>query len=215
MRVNPSFLPLTLFLCLCCASCETVQPQKAVVPVTPVPTEQKPTPVVVTQTVAQLPDPQPVPPESIPARPPIEYHPPVKEVETEPEPAQDPKLVRQPSKTSRPARRPPAEAPVPEAPPPVTATPPATEETVAPPKLSTADAATISKEQIVATLADVQRILADVAKRPRTAANQTTITRIRSFVRLSEQSTARNDLRQGDILAKRALALARDLVEPK
>jgi hypothetical protein len=213
MRANPRFWP-SLALCLCCWSCETARQQKVAIPAAPVP-EPKPAPIVVTQTVAQLPDPQPVPPESIPTRPPIEYHPPVKEVEAEQEPPQDPKLAHQPPKTSKPARRAPTtDLPVLEAPPPVTATPPA-EEPAAPPKLSTADATSISKEQVSATLADVQRILTDVAKRPQTAANQTTITRIRSFVRLAEQSTARNDLRQGDILAKRALALARDLVEPK
>jgi hypothetical protein len=210
MRANLSLWPL--MLCLCCVSCETAQQQKAVVPVAPVP-EQKPAPVVVTQTVAQLPDPQPVPPESIPARPPIEYHPQVKEVEAEPEPPQDPKLVHQPSRTSKPARRPPNDVPVPEAPPPVTPLP--TEEIIAPPKLSTADAASISKEQVNATLADVQHILAEVAKLPRTQANQDRVERIRSLVKNSEQATARNDLHQGDILAKRALALARDLVEPK
>jgi hypothetical protein len=211
MRANLSLWPLMLFLCLCCASCETAQPQKAVVPVAPIP-EQKPAPIVVTQTVARLPDPQPVPPESIPARPPIEYHPPVKEVEAEPELPQDPKLA-QPSRTSKPARRPPNDVPVPEAPPPATPIP--TEEIIAPPKLSTADAASISKEQVNATLADVQRILAEVAKRPPTQASKDSVERIRSLVRTSEQATARNDLHQGDILAKRALALARDLVEPK
>jgi hypothetical protein len=213
MRANPIFWPLIVFLCLWCASCKTTPQQKAVVPATPAP-EQKPAAVVVTQTVAQLPDPQPVPPESIPARPPVEYHPPVKEVEAEPEPTQDPKLARQPQKTSRPVRRPPTDAPAPEATPPVTVPLPV-EDAVTAPKLSTADAAAISKEQVNATLAEVQRILADVAKRPRTQANKDTIARIQSLVKISEQSTARNDLRQGDILAKRALALARDLVEPK
>jgi hypothetical protein len=213
MRANLIFWPFIVCLCLCCASCETAQQQKAVVPVAPAP-EQKPAVVVVTQTVAQLPDPQPVPPESIPARPPVEYHPPIKEVEAEPEPTQDPILARQPPKTSRPARRPPTDAPVPEVPLPVTVTPPA-EETVAPPKLSTAEAASISKEQVNATLADVQRILAEVAKRPKAQANQVRVERIRSLVKNSEQAAARNDLQQGDILAKRALALARDLVEPK
>lgn len=210
MRANPTFWPF-LFLSLCCWSCETARQQKAALPSTPAP-PPKPAPIVVTQTVAQLPDPQPVPPESIPARPPIEYHPPVKEAEAEPESPQDPKLARQPPKSSKPARRSP-DAPVPESAPPPS-TPPA-EEPASPPRLSTADAASISKEQVNATLADVQRILSDLAKRPPAQANQATITRIRSFVRLAEQSTARNDLRQGDILAKRALALARDLVEPK
>jgi hypothetical protein len=208
MRTNTSHWAL-LVLCVFCSSCETGPKQKVAVPLTPAP-QVKPAPIVVAQTVAQLPDPQPVPPESVPARPPVEYHPPVKETEAEPEPQQDLKTTRQPAKTPRPVRRPAGDVPVPETASPA-ATPPAEES----PKLSTADAASISKEQVNATLGDVQRILKDLAKRPQTLSLQATIARIHSFVKQAEQSAARNDLRQGDILAHRALALARDLAEPK
>ena len=125
---------------------------------------------------------------------------------------QDQKPVRTPAKALRPARRPPADVAATE----VTAPQPAVEEPRATPaKLSAADQTSISKDQVNATLAEVQRILKDLAAHPQTAANQATVTRIHSFVRLAEQSAARNDLRQGDILAHRALALARDLIGPK
>jgi hypothetical protein len=106
-----------------------------------------------------------------------------------------------------------AEAPDPV--PPATPTPPAEEPSAAPQKLSAADEPSISKEQVTGTLSEVQQMLKEIAAHPQTAANKAAVTRIRSFVRLSEQSLARNDLRQGNILAHRALALARDLAGPK
>jgi hypothetical protein len=163
----------------------------------------------VAQTVAQLPEPQAIPPGSIPPRPPIEYQPPVKEVAPEPEPPPDPKTARPPTRTTtaRPVKHDP---PATEAAPP---TPPVEE--VVPPKLSAADEASFSREQLNTTLAEVQKILKDLSGRPQTPSSKATITRIHSFVRLAEQSAAKNDLRQGDILAHRALTLARDLASPK
>jgi hypothetical protein len=209
---------LVLALALCCSSCETGGRQaKAIVPPVPAPAA-KPAPIVVAQTVAQLPDPQPIPPESIPPRPPIEYQPPVKEAIPEPEPAQDPKTVRPPTRTTtgRTVKRDAPATPTPaEVTPPVTTATPPAEETATPPKLSAADEASVSREQLNGTLAEVQKILKDLSGRPQTASSKATITRIHSFVRLAEQSEARNDLRQGDILARRALTLARDLASPK
>jgi hypothetical protein len=210
MRGNPSWWLLCLGLC--CTSCETVPQQKVAVPPTPPPVA-KPAPIVVVQTVAQLPDPQPVPPAAIPPRHPIEYQPPVKEIAPEPEPTHDPKTPKAaPRNSSRIVRRPAGEAPVTETAPPAT---PVVEEPVAPPKLSAADEAFISRDQLNVTLTEVQRLLKQLSTRPQTASSKATITRIHSFVRLAEQSAARNDLRQGDILAHRALTLARDLARPK
>jgi hypothetical protein len=167
-------------------------------------------PVVVPQTVAELPNPQPVPPESIAARPPVEYKPAVKEAEAE-EAVPDPKSTRQPAKPTRPPRRAPVEVPEVVTPPAV----PAEEPAAAAPKLSAAGQGSVSREQVNGTLAEVQRFLKEIESRPQSAASGATIARIHSFVRLAEQSASRNDLRQGEIMAQRALALARDLAEPK
>jgi hypothetical protein len=201
-----------LLLCLCCSSCETGLQQKVAVPPAPQPIA-KPAPVVVSQTVAQLPDPQPVPPDSIPPRPPVEYQPPVKEAEVETESPPDPKSARQPPKTSRPARRT-ADTP-PEVAAPSTPATPIVEEPPAPERLSAAGEPSLSKETVNATLAEVQQSLKELAARPKTSANVAAVTRIRSLVKLAEQSVAKNDLRQGDTLAHRALALAHDLAGPK
>jgi hypothetical protein len=196
---------------MCCSSCELGPQKKVVVPAVPQ-AAAKPEPIVVAQTVAQLPEPQAIPPGSIPPRPPIEYQPPVKEVAPEPEPPQDPKVVRPPTRTTaaRPVKHDP---PVPE--PTAPTTPPAEEAVVPPPKLSAADEASFSREEFNATLAEVQKILKELSGRQQTAASQATITRIHSFVRLAEQSVARNDLHGADTLAHRALTLARDLASPK
>jgi hypothetical protein len=218
MRGNPSLCVLWL-LCVCCSSCEIGPQQKVAVPPPPPPVAAKPAPVVVAQTVAQLPDPQPVPPDSIAPRPPVEYQPPAKEAEPETvETPQDPKTAHQLPKSSRPARRPAADVPAqPEVTPPATAPTPVDEPTAAPtpPKLSAADEVSISKDRVNATLAEVQQLLKEISKQPPTPTSKAAMMRIRSFVRLSEQSMAKNDLRQSDILARRALALAHDLVEPK
>ena len=199
--------------------------QTVAIPATP-PPPAKPAPLVVTQTVAQLPDPQPVPPDSIPPRPPVEYQPPPKETDTAVELTLDPKTVKTPARTNRPAAKhiaaapattatePPAPEPVP---PPVTqpVTPPVEEQPPAPPKLSAADESAVSKDQVNAVLSDVQKILKDLAKHKQSTANQEAVKRIRSFVRVAQQAINRDDLRQGDIVAHRALALARDLTAPK
>jgi hypothetical protein len=180
-----------------------------------------------TQTVAELPDPQPVPPDSVPPRPPVEYQAPVKEADAVAEPAPDPKVAKAPAKTNRPvAKRPAAEAPAQEAAAPAAApavppgvapgvTLPVVEEPSGPPKLSAADESVVSKEQVSAIIAEVQKMLKDIAKRPQSSANQGAVKRIRSFVRLAQQAMERDDIRQGDIVAHRALALARDLTAPK
>jgi hypothetical protein len=215
---------------LLCSSCETGTQQKVSVPSTPAPAA-KPAPVVMTQTVAELPDPQPVPPDSVPPRPPVEYQAPVKEADAVAEPAPDPKVAKAPARTNRPvAKRPAADAPAQEAAPPAAApgaapgatpgatpgtTVPVVEEPAGPPKLSAADESVVSKEQVSAMIADVQKMLKDIAKRPQSSTNQAAVKRIRSFVRLAQQAMERDDIRQGDIVAHRALALARDLTAPK
>ncbi len=196
--------------------------QKVAVPPTPQPAT-KPAPLVMTQTVAQLPEPQPVPPDSIPPRPPVEYQPAPKETDTVVELTLEPKAVKTPARSNRPtARRPAANTAAAETPaaetapatvPPVT--PAIEEQPAAPPKLSAADESVVSKDQVNAVIADVQTILKDIAKRPQSSANVAAVKRIRSFLRVAQQAMNRDDLRQGDIVAHRALALARDLTAPK
>src|SRR5271154_7090258 len=98
MRANSSWA--VLLLAVLCSSCETGPQPKAVVPATPQP-DLRPAAIIEPQTVAQFPAPQPVPPESIPPRPPVEYQPPVPEPEPETEPPADTKTLPQPSKSVR------------------------------------------------------------------------------------------------------------------
>jgi hypothetical protein len=205
-----------LLLTLVCSSCETGPQVKAVVPPIPQPAPP-PAPVLEPQTVAQLPAPQPVPPDSVPPRPRVEYQPPVVEAppETEP-PPEDNKAIQPPVKTARAPKRQtgdqPEVTPTPAPPPPpVEEQPPAP----VPQTLSAAEDHSISKDQVSTTLSEVQQILKEITSKPESAATSSTVRRIRSFVKLSEQSIARNDLRQADILAQRAKALANDLARPK
>jgi hypothetical protein len=208
--MRKSAVVLLVGLALACSSCETATPTKVAVPPTPQP--EKRAPVVVAQTVAHLPEPQPIPPEAIPPRPPVEYHPRAKEVEkpADAEPLHDVKAVKP---VAKPRRRTPTTETAEGLP--ATALP---EEPVVTPgsaRLSTADESSLSKAQVNKTLMEVQQILKSITTRPETAASQAALTRIRSFVRLSEQALAKNDLRQGNALAHRALALTRDLAVEK
>jgi len=159
------------------------------------------------QTVVQLPAPQPVPPESVPPRLPVEYQPSIKEVEPEPEKPADPKSPRAPQRVTKSPRRIPAEDSAPVAPP--------AEEPAKPQTLSAQEDSRVSKEYVSGKLEQVQAVLKNIASRYDTNATQTAVARIRSSVRLSEQAAARGDLRQAKILAERALALANDLTRPK
>ncbi len=215
MRETPCYL-LLFGLCLFCSSCELGTPPKISAPPAPQPLT-KPAPVVVPQTVTQLPEPHPVPPDSIPPRPAVEYQPPAKEVDNEADapaeqkkPPQATKIPRQPKKTA-------AEPSATESATPSATAPPVEEpaaQPAAPPKLSTAAEASATKEQVNATLGEVRQLLKEIGSSPLTS-NQPVVNRIRSFVRLAEQASARNDFRQGEILAHRALALARDVAVPK
>jgi hypothetical protein len=188
--------------------CEFGGKAKVAVPAMPV-AAAAPPPVVEAQTVAHLPSPQPIPPESIPPRPPVEYHPP--EAGTEPPPSQP-----APAVPRRPSRKPPANAsaaaPVEtlDAPKPET---PRLEDPA--PALRSAEDKSITKVEVENTVSEVRKLLSGISARGRSAAATSAITRINSFVRLSEQAVARNDLRQADTLARRALALARDLLRPR
>jgi hypothetical protein len=201
MRANSRFALLAL--AICCWSCEPGPQPKAVVPAAPLP-ELRPAPVVEPQTVARLPAPQPVPPDSVPPPPPlVEYRPPEKPADPKPAPA--------PQSTTRSPRRAPVERPAVEGSAPVSPPP----EEPKPQTLSALDDSRISREHVAGELDLVQALLKGIENGHESKAAQTAVARIRSFVRLSEQAAARGDLRQADILAARAVALARDLTRPK
>jgi outer membrane biosynthesis protein TonB len=203
------FISWVVVVALSCVSCATAPQPKASVPAVPPPAPPPPPAAIIeAQTVAQLPAPQPVPPESMPPRPAIEYHPPTPEVEQE-QVAPAPTVTKTSKNPKRPAA-PPATEPAP-----AEAPPAAVEETTAPATLNAADDNAISKAQVNGTLGEVQQLLKEITARPPSAATRAAVTRINSFVRLSEQSINRNDLRQADVLAQRALALAKDLARPR
>jgi hypothetical protein len=222
-----SFFTTVLLLAVNLA-CMEKQPPRAAVPIVPQPARAPapPAPVIADQTVVQLPAPQAVPPGSVPARPAVEYHAP-----EEPAPVVvAPAPVRRATRPSAPAgpketqpkeNTPPAQASGAEATgaqPPAGTQPPPEETPAAPaqPLRSAEDLAT-SSGQVNAILDEVKKILAQVEGQPKSAISSTTTTsinRINSLVKLAEQASASNDLRQAESLAKRAVALARDLNRP-
>jgi hypothetical protein len=215
----------TVFLMAANLACMEKQAPRTAVPIVPQPARAPapPPPVIADQTVVQLPAPQPVPPGSVPPRPAVEYR-----VPEEPAPVVvTPAPVRRATKPAAPAA--PKESPAKENAPPAQAAgaeaagaqPPGaqtpTEETPAAPAkpLRSAEDLATSSGQVNGILEDVKKVLSQVeAQQPKTDTTTASINRINSLVRLAEQASASNDLRQAESLAKRALALARDLNRP-
>jgi hypothetical protein len=192
--------------------CTKNPPARIAIPLVPQPsaTPAPPPPVIVDQTVADLPAPQPIPPDSMPPRPAVEYHSP------EPVPA-----VVAPA-PARPKTRPQTPSTPREAPPePAAATPPPVEEPAitlapAPQTLHSAEDRSTSRAEIGTILDEVRKLLSQVeAQQPKTSTTTASVNRINSLVHLAEQANTKNELRQAESLAKRALALARDLTRPR
>lgn len=234
MRTITLFLTALIFLVG--VGCTSDAPVRASVPVvTPPPppaSPPAPPPVIADQTVVQLPAPQPIPPGSVPPRPPVEYHPPETALSSTVTAAPAKKVSRPPStspsaqkdaspKDSNPKDSNPKDAspkePVPKDAAPKEGAPDQvplpTEEppTVAAPVTSAEDRTT-SQGQITTILSEVRKLLSQAEAQPKTPTTTASITRINSLVRLSEQASSTNEPRQAESLAKRALALVRDLV---
>ena len=191
---------LILGLAVVLSSCEPVAKAKApVVPAAPQP--QTPAvdraPLVLSQTTAQIPATDPVPPEAIPPRPPLDTPAP----ETA-EPAASPRRSAQ--TTNRDARPRPAD-------------PPPEPETIAPaPAPATGPRVVESTEDRAASRAKIEALQNDVRQKltaagsPANATAKNSLSRVQSFLRLSEQALKKGDLRQAQALAERAAALLRD-----
>jgi hypothetical protein len=199
MELTPSRAAFALLCCaiLIAAGCDSGLRAKApAVPAAPVPVAA-PEPLILPQTTAQLPTPQPVPPDSVPPRPALDAAP-AAEV-TEPV-IQAP---RRPAPAARSRVQEPVHTPAPAAP---VAVP---EEETAGPLLSGEDLAK-SNARVQARLTDLRRRLRPFA----TSANAGTkgaASRIESVLRLGDQALKRGDLRQADAMADRAQTLLQEL----
>jgi len=176
-------------------------PVPAVKPVARAP----PQPLSTPQTDVQLPPAQPVDPQALAVAPVPE------------EPAGTSTAPRAPRRTVGPPaivqQRPePAAQPATTAPAAATTAPPATEETrppigeIVPPNemKRLQDSADGRKREI-------KQLLDQARGRGLTRHEQSVISRIESFVKLSDQAEAKGDMREADALAERALVLAKDL----
>jgi hypothetical protein len=230
MRTITLFLTALIFVAN--VACTSDVPARAAVPAAtptspPPPVPSPPPPIIADQTVVQLPAPQPIPPGSVPPRPPVEYHPP----ETAPLPtvtvAPTKKAARPPStsqsapkdaspkdasqKDASPKEGAPKDAAAKEGAPDQIPLPTEEPPAVAAPVTSAEDRTT-SQGQIATILSEVRKLLSQAEAQPKTATTGPSIIRINSLVRLSEQASSNNEPRQAESLAKRALALVRDLV---
>ena len=67
------------------------------------------------------------------------------------------------------------------------------------------------KESAAARKAEVRKTLEQVQAHTLTAEQSNQVKRIQSFLQLSDEAEKRNEVRQADALAERALVLAREL----
>ncbi len=170
----------------------------AAVPAVPQP---PPSPLSIPQTQVQLPPPQPVNPDAL-VTPPPEPPP-----ETSPAaPGTRAGRTRNPSSGGAPA------PPKPEAAPPA----PAPTPTVEPPRQPIQEMVPQNEQKQLQDSAEgrrkvVQQWLDGLGQKRMTRHQQTTVLRMRAFLKDSEEAEARGDMRQADALAERAQILLREL----
>lgn len=192
-------LAMTALMMVCLAGC-SLRGKKSVSaapPPPPAPTVAKVPegPLSIPQTSVQLPPPQPLDPKALEtAR---------QEPAPEPEPAPPPKPPRraaQPSVATGPQLPPVETAPV--APPEER---PRLQEIVPPEEKRRL------AEEIAVRKREIQDVLHQASRRRLSEQDRGVVERIRSFVQLSDQAAARDDIRQAEALTERALVLAREL----
>ena len=170
------------------------QPQPAVQPKPAPPTE----PLSVPQTQAQLPPPQPVNLDAIPAV-------------TTPEPAET-------AAAPKPARRTGAAGTVPPQPKPEVAGPPVqSAEPERPPiqEIVPPDERKRHQDSAASQKREIRQLLEQTKARRLTAEQGRVVKRITSFLTQSDDAEKRGDMRQADALAERGLVLARELAGGK
>lgn len=191
----PGVLAISLTAVLMGAGCTFRTAKVPAAPATPTPVSIKdPPPLVLAQTVAVLPAPQPVPPERIPPELPAA------------EPAVSEMTIQ------RPARRPPTAHPRE----PETSVTEVVPDQQRPVPVAKSVPALVSSDSNEASRSDIERRMLDVQTRiarigPRQPSKEMSMTRISKFLELSRSALDRNDLRQADLLSKRALILIQDL----
>jgi hypothetical protein len=151
-------------------------------------------PLSVPQTAVKLPPPQPLDPRALETA--------AEEPPREPEAAPPPK----------PPRRPPTVATGPQPPAAETQPPPAaTEERPRLQEILPPEEKRKLADGIAARRREINDVLQQAARRQLSEQDSATVERIRSFLQLSDQAAAREDMRQAEALSERALVLAREL----
>jgi len=159
----------------------------------------RPQPLSIPQTQAQLPPAQAISPEALAT------------LQSTPAPVETPAEPRAPRRTAGPssaparAETPPAQAQTPT----VVVTPeperPTVQEIVAPAELKRLQESAEARKQ------EIRKVLEQVQARGLSRDQREIVTRIQSFVQLSEEAEKRGDMRQADALAERGQLLAREL----
>lgn len=193
---------MTAMLAVCLSGCG-LRGKRAVIAAPPPPPE--PTvakapegPLSIPQTNVQLPPPQPLDPKALES---AQQTPEPAEPQSAP-PAKAPKRPAQPAVATGPQPPPANETPPP---PVVTEERPRLQEIVPPEeKKKLADDINVRKREI-------NEVLQQAGRRQLSEQDRSIVERIRSFLQLSDQAAARDDMRQAEALSERALVLAREL----
>jgi hypothetical protein len=180
------------------------QPKVAAVPppkpaaTVPRPPPQPETPLVELQTRVYLPQPQPIPEETLTViRMPQRPAPPQQQAKpAPPKPAATP-VVTTPT------------APLPQAPPPETTQPPPPRQRLRPAE-TPAERRRIERD-ITSRRAQTLRLLNDISRRNLNDEQKAALARIQAFLEQADAAMKNNDLREADALSSRALLLSQDL----
>jgi len=198
---------LAAWMALSSAGCVLRGKQQAKVntpPPTPAPAakpvpEPRPQPLSIPQTQAQLPPPQPISPEALAT---LQAPPPPAESPVEP------RATRRPAgPVAAPARAetPPVPAQTPAAAPAEAESRPTVQEIVAPAELKRLQDSADGRKQ------EIRKVLEQAQARGLSRDQREIVTRIQSFVQLSDDAEKRGDMRQADALAERGQLLVREL----
>ncbi len=188
---------MTAALAVCLSGCGLRNKTVAAAPVPPPPPPavvEPAGPLSIPQTSVELPPPQPLDPRAL-------------ETAQAPPPAPE-----EPAPAPKPPRRP-AQPPVATGPqlPADAAQQPAPEERPRLQEIVPPEEKRRMAEEIAARKREIESVLQQAAQRRLSEQDRGIVERIRSFLLLSDQAAARDDMRQAEALSERALVLAREL----
>ncbi|HUI79704.1 MAG TPA: hypothetical protein VLY24_17380 [Bryobacteraceae bacterium] len=178
----------------------TTPPPAPAPAVRPAAATPRPQPLSIPQTQAQLPPPQPISPEAMAT---LQQAPPPVETPAEP---RAPRRAAGPVAAPARAETPPVQAQTPPVVAPAEAEPrPTVQEIVAPAELKRLQESADGRKQ------EIRKVLEQAQARGLNRDQREMVTRIQSFVQLSDEAEKRGDMRQADALAERGQLLMREL----